>query len=90
MADALALGVGGHGRVLPKSLRQPFEPCRTGAADQADKRALRGRRRNGEALPDPKIQREKGYARRDSNPRPMASKAQTLMGAPKCMGVQTA
>lgn len=78
MAEALALGVGGHGRRLPKSPRQSFEPCRTRAADRVDKGALRGRREGGEADGDPQIHRENAYARTDSNRRHVASKATAL------------
>ncbi len=81
MADALALGSGGSGRLLPKSKRRPFETrrdCRTGAADLVDIGVLNGRSRRIRDRQTPQIQRENGYARSDSNGRHSASKADAL------------
>ena len=81
MADAVALGRGGHGRRLPqarKSESQSFEHCRTGATDQMEETALSGHPRKVGATDNPQILAENGYARSDSNGRLPASKADAL------------
>ncbi len=81
MAEALALGSGGHGRRLAKYDRHSFESrrdCRTGAADWVDIGALDGRSRAIRVHEVPRIQRKKQYARSDSNGRHSASKADAL------------
>ena len=80
MGDALALGSGGSGRLLPKSKRRPFETgrCRTGAADWMEIGALRGHPRRVRNREPPRIPFDSEYARCDSNTRHSASKADAL------------
>jgi hypothetical protein len=80
MGDALALGSGGSGRLLPKSKRRPFETgrCRTGAAHWVEIGALRGRSRRVRNRQTPQIPFDTEYARSDSNGRHSASKADAL------------